>query len=358
MRYRKEKGNMHSRINRVRLLTYGRQVDPEHLTLRAATLTAICCLLSITFFQYLHQTTLLGWAAFAALAYSQIDTLEVPAKRIPYLALNIVVFSALAWVGITLGHYQRWFLLSIPFVIFACGYTIAYGNRYFNPGAWAAFLYVAFGSVLGDRFFAWHVAITFVGVGILCMIVSLLFFPEKPVQRMRKSCIRILERCRIDNGDVELLLNSQNALFQTYLKHHLVAKEQQAAYWECHKVLYQLHLSEKHLKTLKMEAMLHIDFAESQLPKMHEHTQILIQALIDLLRGKIYPFPVSDGVTQECRDAVKAAQAAECQKHDPDLSGILAYSSYLFHTIQIWNLLSSLATPARVIVGIDARDES
>lgn len=330
------------------LTTYIHEVDPEYRILRVAILAAICVFISIGIFQWLHQPALLGWAAFAALAFSQIDTLEIPRKRIFYLGSVTLIFTALAWVGIYLSSYPLWFLLTIPVVIFVCGYTIAFGNRYFNAGAWAAFLYVAFGSSLGNHFFAWHVALTFFGIGILCTIISLLFFPEKPIKRLNNSCIRILKSFYLNASHTEALLTLQNTLFQNYLNTH-TDELKRTAYCQFHKGLYQVHLLQKQMQSIQAQTMQHIRFKETKLATVPAHTQQLITALINLLQYKSDHFPQTTLFVKQYREAIKAIQIQTCQQHAPDLSAILDYSNYLYHVIQLWDLLAFLASQAKIL---------
>lgn len=336
---------------RERFLSHADHIDPEHRILRAAILAAICCLASIIIFQWLHQPALLGWAAFAALAYSQIDTLEVPSKRILYLLSNIAIFTALALIGITLGNYPVWFGFSIPIIIFVCGCTIAFGNRYFNPGAWAAFLYVAFGSSLGDRFFAWHVGLTFLGIGIICLIISLLFFPEKPPKRLQNSVIRILKSIYAKQAHTEELLILQNTLLQTYLQKIYFTEEQQTAYWELHKGLYQLYLLQQQIQALKQSAMQHVSFDHTQLADADIHIQKQINVLLKIFQKQPVSLQNITDIVSQYRINVQKIQIVECQKPNPDLKSILDYSNYLYHCIQIWNLLDSLIYPAKLIIG-------
>ncbi|MBY0378207.1 MAG: hypothetical protein K2Q33_06580 [Gammaproteobacteria bacterium] len=333
---------------RFHLAAHIREVDPEYRILRVALLAAICVLMCIGIFQWSHQTALLGWAAFAALAFSQIDTLEIPRKRIIYLGGTTFIFAVLAWASISLGRYPLWFLLITPWVIFVCGYTIAFGNRYFIVGTWAAFLYVAFGSSLGDRFFAWHVALTFLGVGILCIVISLLFFPEKPGKRLCNSCIRILENCYLQIPHAEALLSLQNVLFQTYINVH-TDKAAYMAYWQFHKGLYQLYLLQKQMRSIQDRTAQHISFEATKLATVPFHTQGLIKALINILECKADDLPEMNLFIQQYREAIRAIQIQACQQQNPDLAAILDYSSYLYHTIQIWNLLEFLVNPAKII---------
>ena len=330
------------------LAKYINTIDPEYRILRVAILAAICVLISIGIFQWLHQPTLLGWAAFAALAFSQIDTLEIPRKRILYSGSITLIFTALAWIGIYLSSYPLWFLLTIPVVVFVCGYTIAFGNRYFNAGAWAAFLYVAFGSSLGNHFFAWHVALTFLGAGILCIITSLLFFPEKPIKRLNNSCIRILESCYLNAPHTEALLTLQNTLFQTYLNTH-TDELTRTAYYQFHKGLHQVYLLQKQMQSIQAQAMQHICFEETKLATVPTHTQQLIRALINILQYKPAHFQETNLFVKQYREAIKVIQIQTCQQQNPDLSAILDYSDYLYHTIQLWDLLAFLASQAKII---------
>jgi uncharacterized membrane protein YccC len=171
---------------------YASIADPEGRAFRIAIRTALCCFLSIILFQWLGDGALVGWAAFAALAFPQMDTLDVVSKRVTYLLANILLFAVLALIGISLSTHWILFVATIPVVIFVCGYAAAFGAQYFNAGAWAGFLYVAFGSSIGRGFYAVHVAFTFVVIGVLCLLVSVVIFPERPLQRILASTRRVL----------------------------------------------------------------------------------------------------------------------------------------------------------------------
>lgn len=321
--------------------------DPEGRVFRMAIRTALSCLLSILLFQWMGYNTLIGWAAFAALAFQQIDTLDLLSRRVIYLVANIILFAALALLGISLSTHWIIFLATIPVVIFICGYVAAFGPQYFNAGGWAGFLYVAFGSSIGSKFYAVHVALTFLVIGILCLCISILVFPERPLQRILTSTRRVFAKMRGNHHhSLQTALALHNNTIEIYLKAAQLSVTQHETCLAMQKAMYQTFLMLAQLKILHKKASLHVTFAQTELEVCDHDTQRMIKLL---LRGD--PIPPYSKKVETYRARIKAIQLQELEKLEPNFAPLLEYSSYLYHYIQLWQTLVVISLQYKQLQG-------
>lgn len=336
--------------------------DPDGRVFKIAMRTAIACCLSIVIFQLIGQNKLSGWAAFAALGFSQIDSFDLIKKRLIYLISNIVIFSLLAIIGVILGPHTGWFIVSLAIVVFMCGYIAKFGTKYFNAGGWAAFLYVACGSSLGDKFYAFHLGLTFFAVGLLCLILSLLMSSENPEKKITQSLLRILYKLcwlnqyphyknTIIENQIEKLLTLNYHALHTYLP--LLKAPDTDKYFKIFKVnqtLYQLLLMFKNVTIIHSNVSQYSTHPQTTINNCHYDTVELIDNLIAACKQAVRIEVINmDERIANYRNKIQQVQIVELKTDNPNLDSIIAYSNYLYHFIQIWDLIEDLKTQLRCI---------
>lgn len=328
--------------------------DPDSKALHIAVRGSLACFISIILFQYIGQNILAGWAGFAALAFTQIDTLEIISKRVKFLAGNIFVFTVLALIGIGLSNYVLWFILTIPFVIFACAYISCLGEQYYNAGGWAGFLYVAFGSSLGDISHAVEVAITFIAVGILCILISIIIFPEIPLIKINKSFKRILIKLHtlyhISNNvhrqkithQLENLIAIQNTTINTYLAAAKLSAVEENSIINASKTIQQIVLMLKSIDAFTPQLSMYSSSPIELFQNCRNTTLELIENSLKLLNTQIIKPSNTDLIISKYRDDLKVIQKQELNQIDPNFALLLDYSSHLYHFIKLWQTFTIL----------------